>query len=223
MADSLYIPDKPRVLLINKPYKWTSFDVVKKLRYGLKVKKIGHSGTLDPLATGLLILCTGKMTKQIASFQAQKKEYTGTFVIGKTTPSFDLETEVNQQRDISHISLLDVEDAVQKLIGEISQIPPAFSAVKVNGKCAYKFARKGENIELKPKKVVIEVFELTKVDFPEIHFRIVCSKGTYIRSIARDLGEILNVGAYMSSLCRVRIGDFHLSDAQSIEEILANP
>lgn len=216
------IPDEPRVLLINKPYEWTSFDVVKKLRYGLKVKKIGHAGTLDPLATGLLILCTGKMTKQIDTYQAQEKEYTGTFVIGKTTPSFDLETEVGQEKDIKHITISDIESAIQQLTGEISQVPPIFSAVKVNGKRAYKSARKGEDIKLKARDVSVKVFEYTKIDLPEIHFRIICSKGTYIRSIARDLGNLLGVGAYMSALCRTRIGDFKLSDALSIEETLVN-
>ena len=215
-------PDEPRIILINKPYQWTSFDVVRKLKFGLKVRKIGHAGTLDPLATGLLILCTGKMTKQIETFQAQEKEYTGTFVIGKTTPSFDLETEVGKEKDITHITTINIQSAVQQLTGEISQIPPIFSAVKVNGKRAYKSARNGENIKLKAREVVVKVFEITKIDLPEIHFRIVCSKGTYIRSLARDLGNILGVGAYMSSLCRTRIGDFKLADAQSIEETIAD-
>ena len=220
MTNEQPIPDEPRVLLINKPYEWTSFDVVKKLKHGLKVRKIGHAGTLDPLSTGLLILCTGKMTKQIDTFQAQEKEYTGTFVLGQTTPSFDLETVVDQEKDIAHITLDDIEDAAQQLTGEISQIPPIFSAVKVNGKRAYKSARKGEDVKLKARDVTIETFELTKIDLPEVHFRIVCSKGTYIRSIARDLGEILGVGAHMSALCRTRIGEHKLSDAKTIEEML---
>lgn len=214
------IPDEPRVLLINKPYEWTSFDVVKKLKHALKVRKIGHAGTLDPLATGLLILCTGKMTKQIDTFQAQEKEYAGTFVLGQTTPSFDLETAVDQEKDIAHITLKDIEEAAQQLTGEISQVPPIFSAVKVNGKRAYKSARAGEDVKLKARDVTIKTFELTKVDLPEVHFRIVCSKGTYIRSIARDLGEILQVGAHMSALCRTRIGEHQLSDAKTIEEML---
>jgi len=222
MTNEQPIPDEPRVLLINKPYEWTSFDVVKKLKYGLKVKKIGHAGTLDPLATGLLILCTGKMTKQIDTFQAQEKEYTGTFVLGQTTPSFDLETTVDQEKDITHITLKDIEEATQQLTGEISQVPPIFSAVKVNGKRAYKSARKGEDVKLKARDVTIETFELTKVDLPDVHFRIVCSKGTYIRSIARDLGEILKVGAHMSALCRTRIGEHKLSDAKTIEEMLTS-
>ncbi len=220
MSDPSHIPDEPRVLLVDKPYEWTSFDVVKKLRYGLKVKKIGHAGTLDPLATGLLILCTGKMTKQIESFQAQEKEYVGTFVIGAITPSYDLETEIGDQKDISHITTGNIEEVVKTLTGEISQIPPIFSAIKVNGKRAYKSARKGEDVKLKPRDVVVKEFELTKINLPEIHFRIVCSKGTYIRSLARDLGEGLGVGAYMSALCRTRIGDFSLSDAKTIEQIL---
>ena len=221
MSDPAHIPDEPRVLLVNKPYQWTSFDVVKKLRYGLKVKKIGHAGTLDPLATGLLILCTGKMTKQIESFQAQEKEYTGTFVIGQTTPSFDLETEVDQERDITHITAADIQKAVESLTGEISQVPPIFSAVKVNGKRAYKSARKGEDVKLKARDVVVKEFEVTNLDLPEVHFKIICSKGTYIRSIARDLGETLSVGAYMSALCRTRIGEFKLTEAKSIEETIA--
>jgi tRNA pseudouridine55 synthase len=221
MTNEQPIPDEPRVLLINKPYEWTSFDVVKKLKYGLKVRKIGHAGTLDPLATGLLILCTGKMTKQIDTFQAQEKEYTGTFVLGQTTPSFDLETAVDQEKDITHITLDQIAEAVKQLTGELSQIPPIFSAVKVNGKRAYKSARQGEDVKLKARDVVVKTFELTEVDLPHVHFKIICSKGTYIRSIARDLGEILGVGAHMSALCRTRIGTFNLSDAKTIEEILA--
>lgn len=212
--------DEAKVLLVNKPYQWTSFDVVKKLRYALKLKKIGHAGTLDPLATGLLILCTGKMTKQIETFQAQEKEYKGSFVLGKTTPSFDLETEVDSEKDISHLAESEIIKVPELFLGWIDQVPPIFSAVKVNGKRAYKSARDGEAVELKSRKVEIKAFEITRVELPVVDFRIVCSKGTYIRSLARDFGEHLRVGAYLSALCRTRIGDFVLEDASTIEELI---
>lgn len=212
-------PEEGRVLLVNKPLQWTSFDVVNKLRYKLKMKKIGHAGTLDPLATGLLIICTGKFTKRIEEFQAQEKEYTGEFVIGQTTPSHDLETEVSQAVDCSQLREEQIYAAAIKLTGTLQQIPPLHSAIKVDGKRAYKFARKGTEIELKPREVAVSVFEITKIQIPIISFRIVCSKGTYIRSLARDFGNDLRVGAYLSSLCRTRIGDFKLADAKTLEEI----
>ncbi|MBS1553915.1 MAG: tRNA pseudouridine(55) synthase TruB [Bacteroidetes bacterium] len=212
-------PEEGRVLLVNKPLQWTSFDVVNKLRYKLKMKKIGHAGTLDPLATGLLIICTGKFTKRIEEFQAQEKEYTGEFVIGQTTPSHDLETEVSQAVDCSQLRDEQIYAAAKKLTGTLQQIPPLHSAIKVDGKRAYKFARKGKEIELKPREVTVSVFEVTKIQIPIIGFRIVCSKGTYIRSLARDFGNDLRVGAYLSSLCRTRIGDFKLADAKTLEEI----
>jgi tRNA pseudouridine55 synthase len=212
-------PEEGRVLLINKPLQWTSFDVVNKLRYKLKMKKIGHAGTLDPLATGLLIICTGKFTKRLEEFQAQEKEYTGEFVIGQTTPSHDLETRVSQLVDYSHISEEQIYAAAKKLTGPLQQIPPLHSAIKVDGKRAYKFARKGKEVELKPREVTVSVFEITKIQKPIIGFRIVCSKGTYIRSLARDFGNDLRVGAYLSLLCRTRIGDFKLTDAKTLEEI----
>lgn len=214
-----YPPEEGRVLLVNKPLQWTSFDVVNKLRYKLKMKKIGHAGTLDPLATGLLIICTGKFTKRIEEFQAQEKEYTGEFVIGQTTPSHDLETEVSQAVDCSQLREEQIYAAAKKLTGTLQQIPPLHSAIKVDGKRAYKFARKGKEIELKPREVTVSVFEITKIQIPVISFRIVCSKGTYIRSLARDFGNDLRVGAYLSSLCRTRIGDFKLADAKTLEEI----
>lgn len=217
--DPSHIPDEPRVLLVNKPYQWTSFDVVKKLRYKLKVKKIGHAGTLDPLATGLLIICTGKMTKQIDTYQAQEKEYTGTFVLGQTTPSYDLETKVDVEKSIDHISDSEIIEAVKNFSGEIEQVPPAFSALKVDGKRAYKKARKGEEVKLKSRMVTISEFEITGIDLPKVHFRVVCSKGTYIRSIARDLGEALGVGAHLSVLCRTRIGEHLLTNADEIKDI----
>jgi tRNA pseudouridine55 synthase len=208
-----------RLLLINKPLGWTSFDVVNKLRYKLKIKKIGHAGTLDPLATGLLILCTGKMTKRIDEYQAQEKEYTGCLVIGQTTPSYDLETLPSEPADITHISDSAILNAAKKNTGVIGQIPPLHSAIKVNGKRAYKLARKGESVELKPREVTISVFEITSIQKPMIEFRIVCSKGTYIRSIARDFGVELGVGAYLAKLCRTRIGNFSLANATKLEEI----
>ncbi|HEY0741440.1 MAG TPA: tRNA pseudouridine(55) synthase TruB [Chryseosolibacter sp.] len=212
-------PQIDQVLLINKPYEWTSFDVVNKLRYKLKMKKIGHAGTLDPLATGLLIVCTGKMTKRIDEFMGLEKEYTGKFVIGQTTPSFDLETEASEPKDISHISRNDLVHATKNLIGRISQLPPMHSAIKIGGKRAYKFARQGKEVELQPRDVDVLVFDITDFAGAEVSFRIVCSKGTYIRSIARDFGAALGVGAYLSHLCRTRIGPYLLTDAISIDEV----
>jgi tRNA pseudouridine55 synthase len=208
-----------RVLLVNKPLTWTSFDVVNKLRYKLKMKKIGHAGTLDPLATGLLIICTGKMTKQIETFMGFEKEYTGKFIIGQTTPSFDLETLVSDPIDISHITPEDIHQAAATFVGTNQQLPPAHSAIRIGGKRAYQFARQGKEVELKPREIVISTFEITKIALPEISFRIVCSKGTYIRSIARDFGKALKTGAYLAALCRTRIGDFSLTDALEIEDI----
>jgi tRNA pseudouridine55 synthase len=212
-----------RVLLIDKPLEWTSFDVVNKLRYRLKTKKIGHAGTLDPLATGLLIICTGKMTKRIDEFQAQEKEYTGTFVLGQSTPSYDLETEVSEAQDISGISEDEIHLAAKKFIGTIQQVPPMHSAIKVDGKRAYKLARKGKEVELKPREIFIKEFEITSIDKPNVAFRVVCSKGTYIRSLARDFGQALGTVAYLSELCRTRIGDFKLSDALTIDQVLPLP
>jgi tRNA pseudouridine55 synthase len=207
-----------RVLLIDKPLRWTSFDVVHKLRRITKIKKIGHAGTLDPLATGLLIICTGKMTKQIDGFQAQEKEYTGTFVLGQTTPSHDLETEVSQPISVTHLSAEQLEACRKKFIGTIHQTPPLHSAIKVDGKRAYEFARKGIERELKSREVTLTAFDW-QVELPHIHFRVVCSKGTYIRSLARDVGETLGVGAYLSALCRTRIGTITLAEAKTIEQI----
>src|SRR5689334_22879908 len=184
-------PDEGRVLLINKPLQWTSFDVVNKLRYKLKIKKIGHAGTLDPLATGLLVLCTGKMTKKISEIQDAEKEYTGTITIGAVTSSYDLETEPIDNKTFSQIDEPQIIDAVQKLTGEIEQVPPPHSAVKIGGRRAYAMARNEETFELKSKKVVVSEFEITGINLPEISFRIVCSKGTYIRSIANDFGKLL--------------------------------
>ncbi len=212
--------DSGQVLLINKPFQWTSFDVVNKLRYRLKIKKIGHAGTLDPLATGLLIICTGKMTKRIEEFMGLEKEYTGRFILGKNTPSHDLETEVSEEKDISHLTNDAIRAAARALTGNISQLPPAHSAIKIGGKRAYQFARKGQNINLKHRDVEVKEFDITQVELPAATFRIVCSKGTYIRSIARDFGEALKVGAYLTDLCRTRIGKYRLEDALNIEEVM---
>ncbi len=212
--------DEGRVYLINKPYRWTSFDVVKKVRNALKIKKVGHAGTLDPLATGLLILCAGKATKQINTFQAQEKEYTGTFVLGKTTESHDLEREVVEGADPSHLQQEDLLKAVNQLTGNISQIPPAHSAIKIDGKRAYASARKGKEVIIEPRMVEVRIFEITNIALPEVDFRIICSKGTYIRSIARDFGELLGVGAYLSRLVRTRIGDFELNNAYELPVLI---
>lgn len=223
------------VLLIDKPLTWTSFDAVNKIRWMLKQKlgvklKVGHAGTLDPLATGLLIICTGKQTKNIDQYQAQEKEYTGTFVVGATTPCFDLEKEVDQYFSVDHIRKEAVDVAVKSLTGEIDQIPPVFSAIWVDGKRSYDKARAGKAEELPPRRVTISEFEITKFrhvpneNHPEkqvleFDFRVVCSKGTYIRSLARDFGLALGSGAYLSKLVRTRIGNFGLVDAMSIEQI----
>lgn len=215
-----------RVLLLDKPLNWTSFQLVNKIRWEIKQKfklkkiKVGHAGTLDPLATGLLIICTGKQTKQIDQYQAQEKEYTGTFELGSTTPSFDLETDINQTFDTSHLNSEIIKDTTAKFMGDILQLPPVFSAVKKDGKRLYQFARAGENVELKPRLVSISEFEITKIDLLTVHFRVVCSKGTYIRSLANDFGKALDCGAHLSSLRRTRIGNFKIEQAQTLEEFL---
>jgi tRNA pseudouridine55 synthase len=211
--------DAGRVLLINKPLNWTSFDVVNKLRRKLKTKKIGHAGTLDPLASGLLIICVGKMTKRIEDFMGQEKEYTGKFILGKSTPSHDLETAVSEEKDLSGITPESVLSATLQFIGKISQLPPLHSAIKVGGVRAYEFARKGKEVTLSPREVEVREFEITAIALPEVYFRIVCSKGTYIRSIARDFGQALQVGAYLAELCRTRIGAFRLDDAITVDQV----
>ncbi len=211
------------VLLFNKPIGWTSFDVVNKVRYlirnhlGIKKIKVGHAGTLDPLATGLLILCTGKFTKRIQEFQDQDKEYTGTFFLGATTPSFDKETEIDKTYNISHITDDKILNTAKHLTGDIEQIPPVFSAIRIKGKRAYDYARKNKDVKLNPRKVSINEFEITGIDLPKIYFRVSCSKGTYIRSLARDFGEALNVGAYLTSLCRTKSGSIDISKTMTIE------
>jgi tRNA pseudouridine55 synthase len=218
------------VLLINKPLTWTSFQVVNKMKYlikhhpslvldGKRVQpKIGHAGTLDPLATGLLIVCTGKQTKNIEKYQAQEKEYTGTFYIGATTPCYDLEKEIDAHYPTDHITEELIHETTKQFTGKIQQTPPLYSAIKIDGKRAYDIARAGQTAEIKPKEIEITVFEITRIALPEVDFRVVCSKGTYIRSLARDFGLALNSGAHLTVLCRTRIGDYKLSDAMSIEE-----
>ena len=212
------------VLLINKEINWTSFDVVKKIKNLLKEKfrfkkiKVGHAGTLDPLATGLLVICTGKSTKMISEIQNQKKKYTGELTMGATTPSYDLETEINNRYDISNISESDISSKTKLFIGEVFQKPPIFSAIKVKGERLYEKARRGEKINIKKRKITVYNFKLTKILLPKIHFIIECSKGTYIRSIAHDFGKSLNSGAHLSKLVRTKIGEFDLKDAKSIIE-----
>lgn len=218
------------MLLIHKPLTWTSFQVVNKMKWliknhpslvldGKKVQpKIGHAGTLDPLATGLLIVCTGKQTKNIESYQAQEKEYTGTFYIGATTACFDLEKEIDARYPTGHITDELIKETTKQFTGTIQQTPPLYSAIKIDGKRAYDIARAGETAEIKPKEITISVFEITRIALPEVDFRVVCSKGTYIRSLARDFGMALKSGAHLTALCRTRIGEYKLSDALSIEE-----
>jgi tRNA pseudouridine55 synthase len=213
-------PDEGEVILLNKPLTWTSFDAVNKLKRACKFKKIGHAGTLDPLATGLLILCTGKKTKEIDIYQGAEKEYAGKLVLGKTTPSVDLETTFDGEYPVEHITKEMLQQAVTKLTGTIEQYPPIYSAVKMGGERLYKKARRGETVEIKPRTVTISVFEIDDTHFPEISFRIVCSKGTYIRSIVRDFGMLLQSGAYMNELCRTRIGQFWLKDAHEIDDFV---
>lgn len=218
------------VLLIHKPLKWTSFQVVNKMKWliknhpsllldGKKVQpKIGHAGTLDPLATGLLIVCTGKQTKNIERYQAQEKEYTGTFYIGATTPCYDLEKEIDATYPTDHITDALIRETTKQFTGAIQQTPPLYSAIKIDGKRAYDIARAGQTAEIKSKEVTISVFEITRIALPEVDFRVVCSKGTYIRSLARDFGEALKSGAHLIALCRTRIGEYKLEDAMSIED-----
>lgn len=213
-----------RILLINKPLNWTSFQVVNKIRwlikttFNIKKIKVGHAGTLDPLATGLLILCTGKFTKKIETYQAQVKEYTGTITLGATTPSYDLESEIDQKFDISEISEADILKNTQQFLGKIQQQPPIFSALKQNGKRLYEYAREGSKIEIPSRPVTITEFKITKIKLPCIEFRIVCGKGTYIRSLAHDFGKSLNNGAHLSGLRRTKIGEFRVEDAISVLE-----
>jgi tRNA pseudouridine55 synthase len=215
-----------QTLLIDKPLGWSSFQAVNKLKYllinsiGLPKKfKIGHAGTLDPLATGLLLICTGKSTKKIAELQGQSKEYTGTFFMGATTPSYDLETEIDQRFDISHINEALIDKTVNKFLGEIDQIPPIFSAIKKDGVRLYEHARAGEKIEIASRKTTIHEFEITRIALPEIDFRIVCSKGTYIRSIAFDFGKTMQTGSHLTALRRTKIGEFDVKNAILVTDL----
>ena len=210
--------EEGKVILINKPLHWTSFDVVRKIRNLIRIKKVGHAGTLDPLATGLLIVCTGKFTKKINEYQAQEKEYTGTFTLGAVTPTYDLESEPEDLKSYDLVTKESLDGTAKRFIGEIDQTPPIHSAVKQQGKPVYLAARKGHDVKLEPRKVTIKEFEITKVELPVVSFRVVCTTGTYIRSLANDFGEALGCGGYLSSLCRTRIGGFKLEEAMSIEE-----
>ena len=210
------------LLLVDKPVGWTSFDVVGKLRNSFKPLKlkVGHAGTLDPLATGLLIICTGKMTKQIDTFQAEEKEYTGTMILGATTPSYDMETEPDTQFDISHITEEQIIANCQQFTGDIQQYPPAHSAIKIDGERLYEKARRGEEVELRLRSVTISKFEIIRIELPEVDFRVVCSKGTYIRSLVHDFGKALNNGAYLSKLRRTRSGNYKVTDAWEVMELV---
>lgn len=207
-----------QVLLINKPLEWTSFDVVRKIRSLIRIKKVGHAGTLDPLATGLLILCTGKFTKRINEYMAQEKEYTGTITLGAVTPTYDLESEPQDLKDYAGITPGQLDTVRHQFTGNILQVPPIHSAIKKDGKRVYELARKGIAVELEARPVVIKAFEFTRTGLPVLHFRVVCSTGTYIRSLAHDVGQALGCGAYLSSLCRTRIGEFTLDKSLTMEE-----
>jgi tRNA pseudouridine55 synthase len=225
MNKLLNIFEEGQVLLIDKPIEWTSFDVVRKIRNLVRIKKVGHAGTLDPLATGLLIVCTGKFTKRINEFMSQEKEYTGSFTLGATTPTYDLESEPVNFKDIILITNEKIISATKQFTGEIMQVPPAHSAIKIGGKRVYESARQGKEVKIEPRKITIKEFEITKIvrktpsgEMPVVFFRVVCTTGTYIRSLANDFGEALGCGAYLSSLCRTRIGNSKLADAKSMAE-----
>lgn len=215
------------IICVNKPYGWTSFGVVNKVRYfvcrkqGVKKLKVGHAGTLDPLATGVMILCTGRATKRIEEFQAHTKEYVATLRLGATTPSFDLEKEIDATYPTDHITRELVEETLRQFVGSIEQVPPAFSACKVDGKRAYDLARKGREVELKPKTLVIDEIELLACELPDIRIRVVCSKGTYIRALARDIGIALHSGAHLTALKRTRVGDVRLEDCLALDQVEA--
>ncbi|HMU47060.1 MAG TPA: tRNA pseudouridine(55) synthase TruB [Chitinophagaceae bacterium] len=210
-----------KVLLIDKPLRWTSFDVVRKIRNTIRIKKVGHAGTLDPLATGLLIICTGKFTKKINEYMAREKEYTGTFTLGATTPTYDLESEPENFSPTDMLTDEKIKSVTAKFIGEIDQVPPAHSAIKVEGKRVYELARQGKEVKLEPRKIIIKEFEIVKIELPDVYFRVVCSTGTYIRSLANDFGKELGCGAYLSSLRRTRIGEFNVTDADTVDSFIS--
>ncbi|MEI8142310.1 MAG: tRNA pseudouridine(55) synthase TruB [Chitinophagia bacterium] len=208
-----------KVLLIDKPLKWTSFDMVKKVRWMTKIMKVGHAGTLDPLATGLLIICTGKYTKQINEFMGMPKEYTGSLVLGATTASYDLEHAPENFKSIDSITASAIQEATTQFIGTILQMPPQHSAIKKDGKRLYESARQGIEVKVDPRQITIHEFEIVKIDLPHVEFRVLCSTGTYIRSLVHDFGQALGVGAYMSGLRRTKIGALHVEDAMQWEEL----
>ena len=212
--------EEGRVLLIDKPFDWTSFDVVRKIRNTLKINKVGHAGTLDPLATGLLIVCTGKFTKKINEYMAQEKEYTGTITLGAVTPTYDLESEPRDFKTVDEITPELIRKTTRQFTGEIFQTPPIHSAIKQNGKPVYLLARKGAEVTLEPRKVTIHEFEITHIAMPVVSFKVVCTTGTYIRSLANDFGKALGCGGYLSELRRTRIGNFKVADAMSIKAFM---
>ncbi len=207
-----------RVLLLDKPLDWTSFDIVKKIRILTKVSKVGHAGTLDPLATGLLIVCTGKFTKKINEYMGMEKEYTGSITLGATTPTYDLESAPVNQQDISSLTEAMLHEATKQFTGDIMQVPPSHSAIKRNGQPVYIAARKGEDVVLEPRPIRISAFTIERIELPKVYFKVVCSTGTYIRSLAHDYGKALGVGGYLSGLRRTRIGEFSVDDAYTIEQ-----
>jgi len=209
-----------KMILIDKPLHWTSFDVVKKIRTTLGIKKVGHAGTLDPLATGLLIVCTGKFTKLINTYMAAEKEYTGSFTLGAVTATYDRESIPEQQRDFSHISKEQMQKVLPSFMGTIQQRAPVYAAIKKEGTSLYDLARRGEEVVTEPRTIHVSAFEITAISLPEVEFRLACSTGTYVRSIAHDFGAALGCGAYLSSLCRTRIGEYRVEDAQSLEQWL---
>lgn len=214
--------EEGKVLLINKPLHWTSFDAVRKIRNIIRIKKVGHAGTLDPLATGLLIICTGKFTKKINEYQAKEKEYTGSFTLGAVTPTYDLESEPQDFKNFDFVTQELLDETAVKFLGEIDQVPPIHSAIKQKGKPVYLAARKGHEVKLEPRKINIKEFEITKMELSVVFFKVVCTTGTYIRSLANDFGAALGCGAYLSSLCRTRIGEFTLEQSVTIEEFSLN-
>ena len=213
--------EEGRVLLIDKPFDWTSFDVVRKIRNTLKIKKVGHAGTLDPLATGLLIVCTGKFTKKLNEYMAQEKEYTGTITLGASTPTYDLESEPENFKSLEGITKELIRKTILQFTGEISQTPPIHSAIKQNGKPVYLLARKGVEVILEPRKITINDFAITVINLPVVSFKVACTTGTYIRSLANDFGNALGCGGYLSELRRTRIGNFKVEDAMTVEEFMA--
>ncbi len=210
--------EEGRALLVDKPLHWTSFDVIRKIRGLIRIKKVGHAGTLDPLATGLLIVCTGKFTKRINEYMAREKEYTGSITIGATTPTFDLESEPRDHKEWNTVSEKQIHETTKQFTGEQMQLPPIHSAIKQGGKRVYELARMGIDVQMEPRRVVISEFEITSIELPVIGFRVVCTTGTYIRSLANDFGAALGSGGYLSSLCRTRIGEFVLTDALTMEQ-----